>query len=198
MTTEPWRQLGLGGITVLLLAGTAYVLWPEPAPPNRPAPAEPSPRQRSEPAPVAALPAPEPLREAPTPQPPPQPQPLAEATSTPELPMDPRERLKALEPLGREVFAGLRDLDGRIEACRLRDASLRLTLETLDGQVRVLRVRVMPLGAATEEATGVAPLPIDEGAARCVRGALERTIISAPSAKPGRQWEMAWWPGASP
>jgi hypothetical protein len=200
VTTEQWRQLGLGGITVLFLGGAAYVLWPEPTPPKRPAPVEARPPARSEPAPVASLPAPEPIREAPTPQPqpPPPPQPPAEATSTPELPMDPRERLKALEPLGREVFAGLRDLDGRVEACRLRDASLRLTLETLDGQVRVLRVRVVPLGAATEEATGVAPLPLDEGAASCVRGALERTILSAPSARPGRQWEMAWWPGANP
>ena len=196
MTTEPWRQLGLGGITVLLLAGTAYVLWPEPAPPRRPAPVEPSPRQPSEPAPVAARLAPGPVRVDPSPQPPPQA--LAEEVKPPALPMDPRERLKALEPLRREVFAGLKDLDGRIGACRLRDASLRLILETLDGRVRVLEVRVVPAGAATEEATGAVASPIDEVAARCVVGALERTIISAPSARPGRQWEMAWGPGMSP
>jgi len=196
VTTEQWRQLGLGGVTVLLLGGAVYVLWPEPTPATRPAPVEARPPARPEPAPVALPPAPEPVREAPTPRPPPQPP--AEAPQTPELPLDPRERLKALEPLGREVFAGLRDLDGRIEACQLRNASLRLTLETLEGQVRVLRVRVVPLGAETEGATGVAPLPLDEGAASCVRGALERTIVSAPSARPGRQWEMPWWPGARP
>jgi hypothetical protein len=196
LTTEPWRQLGLGGITVLLLAGTVYVLWPEPAPPSRPAPVEAGPLQRSEPAPVAALPAPEPVREAPPPQV--LPRPPAEEVKPPALPLDPRERLKALEPLRREVYAGLADLDGRVEACRLRNANLLLTLETLDQRVRVVQVRVEQAGAGAEEASGATPVALDDSAARCVRGALERTIISAPSAKPGRQWEMAWGPGAKP
>ncbi len=196
MTTGHWRQLGLGGVAILFTAGSLYVLWPEPTRPTRPAPVEAPRAAPSEPPPVAAPPAPEPVREA-RPLPPP-PRPAVEAPRPPDLPLDPRERLEALEPLRREVFAGLKDLDGRIEACRLRDATLFLTLETLDQRVRVLEVRVEPAGAGTEEASGADPVALDENAARCVQGALERTIVSAPSARPGRQWEMAWGPGMSP
>jgi hypothetical protein len=195
VTTEQRRVLGLGGLTLLFTAGAVYLLWPASTEPPRRAPVAPPPAARTEPAPALATPAPDPVREAPPPQVPPPP---AEEAKAPALPMDPRERLKALEPLRREVFAGLADLDGRVEACRLRDARLFLTLETLDQRVRVLAVRVEPAGAGTEEASGAAPVALDEGAARCVRGALERTIISAPSAKPGRQWEMPWGPGAKP
>ena len=124
--------------------------------------------------------------------------PRTEELGTPALPPDPRARLKALEPLRREVFAGLADLAGRVEACGVRDANLHLTLETLEGRVRVMEVRVMPAGAGTGGTTDAEPVALEDHPARCVRGALERTIISAPSAKPGRQWEMAWSPGASP
>jgi hypothetical protein len=196
VTTEQRRIIGLGGLTLLLTTGALYVLWPEPTGPARPAPVEAPRAAPSEPPPVPVAPAPEPVREAQPPPPPPRP--AAEAPRPSDLPTDPRERLKALEPLRREVFAGLADLDGRVEACRLRDASLYLTLETLDGRVRVLEVRVAPVGAGTGGPGEGEPAALDDGAARCVRGALERTIVSAPSARPGRRWEMAWWPGARP
>lgn len=196
MTIEQWRQLGLGGITLLFLGGAIYVLWPASTEPPRRAPAVPPPAAFTEPAPLPPPPAPEPVRETLPPRVPPPP--VAQAATAPDVPLDPRERLKSLEPLRREVFAGLADLDGRVEACRLRHANLFLTLETLDQRVRVVQVRVEQPATETEEASGSAPVALDDGAARCVRGALERTIISAPSARPGRQWEMAWWPGAKP
>jgi len=186
------RRLGLGGIAILVAAGALYFMWPESPEPRRPARFEASPASPAAPAPAGGPPAPEPVR-APTLQ-----SPRADEPRSPDLPADPRARLKALEPLRREVFAGLADLAGRVEACSLSDPNLFLTLETLDGRVRVLEVRVMPAGAGTGGITDAEPVPRDDHPARCVRGALERTIISAPSAKPGRQWEMAWSPGASP
>jgi hypothetical protein len=196
VTTEQRRVFGLGGLTLLLTAGSLYLLWPVSTEPPRRDPAVSPPPARTEPAPPPPSAAPEPVREASLSQVPPQQ--LAEAPRTPDLPLDPRERLKALQPLRREVVAGLADLAGRVEACSLRDANIFLTLETLEGRVRVLEVRVMSAGAGTGAAGDAEPVARDDGAARCVRGALERTIISAPSARPGRQWEMPWGPGMVP
>jgi hypothetical protein len=188
------HRAGLGAIALLLVAGVYYTVRPGPPGPQVAAHVEAPPAAPSEPVPAAASPVEEPVREQVALPPPPR----AEEPGPPDLPTDPRERLRALEPLRREVFAGLADLAGRVEACGLRDASLSLALETLDGRVRVLEVRVMPVGAGTGGTADAEPAPQDDRAARCVRGALERTIISAPSARPGRQWEMAWGPGMAP
>jgi hypothetical protein len=188
------RHYGWAAITLLFAAGSFYVLQLEPAEPSRPAPVEHRRTPPAGPVPAAGSPMVEPVREQvslPAP-------PRTEEPKPPDLPIDPRERLKALEPLRQEVFAGLADLAGRVEGCGLRDASLSLALETLDGRIRVLEVRVLPVGAGTGGTSDAEPVARDDHAARCVRGALERTTFTAPSAKPGRKWGMAWAPGMAP
>ncbi len=108
------------------------------------------------------------------------------------------ERAAALEPLRQEVFAGLASLEPRIDGCQLRDAELLLTLETMDGGVRVVEVQVAAAGPSTAEATGIAPTPLDDHAVRCVRRNLEQASFKAPSAVAGRRWELAWRPGSRP
>ena len=197
MTTEQRRVFGLGGLTLLLTAGSLYLLWPVSTEPPRRDPAEPPPAARTEPAPPPPTAAPEPVREAlATPG-------AAAAARGGAQDARPaagpaRAAQGARSPCAARSSPGSADLDGRVEACSLRDANLFLTLETLEGRVRVLEVRVMSAGAGTGAAGDAEPVARDDGAARCVRGALERTIISAPSARPGRQWEMAWGPGMMP
>jgi hypothetical protein len=107
-------------------------------------------------------------------------------------------RPKAFGPLRRAIQAGLEEAAEGVRACRLPEAAITLTLETLEGRIRVAAVAVQPAGAATAEATGVAPTPLDETGVRCVTSALEGRTFDAPGARPGRRWEMPWTPGAPP
>jgi hypothetical protein len=190
VTTKGWIASGLAGIAAFLAASLLAVNWTErraPGPPEAPA--------RSVPAPAAP---------APTSSRPPEPAPTSERPVPPvsgpgtALPSSMAERARALEPLRQEVMAGLAALDPRIESCQLRDADLLLTLETVSGAVKVLQVQVEAAGAATAEATGIPPAPLDELAVRCVRRLLEQSAFQAPSAVAGRRWELAYRPGSRP
>jgi hypothetical protein len=146
------------------------------APPRAapPIPESPAARPRAEPVP----PAPPPASAAPSP-----------AAAAAELPKDPEGRLEALEPLRRELFPRLADLRGRIAHCESADATLLVVLETLERAVRIVDVRLEPRPAAAgsrEEDDA----PADERTVHCVRSALVGNVVAAPSATPGRRWEM--------
>ncbi len=191
MTTKGWLITGVAGISLLCGAGALIVTWAE-----GPAPASPG---------TTALAGP-PVQAAPPAAPPAPPAPAGPAAplgpaapSTPPAPQDSlEEKVRALEPLRQEVFAGLAALDARVERCRLSDADLLLTLETSSGSVRVVDVQVAAAGAATAEMTGVAPPPLDEAAVACVRRSLRGETLRAPSAVAGRQWELHYRPGTKP
>lgn len=180
----------MAGIAAFLAGNLLAVRWTErraPAGPvelaSHPAPSDPlsqSPARPIEAAPVQAPPV------------------VRVSAPGSDLPSSMAERAKALEPLRLEVLAGLATLDHRIEGCQLRDADVLLTLETTDGGVRVADLQVAAAGAATAEATGIAPSPLDEHAVRCVRRALEQASFKASSAEAGRQWQLAWRPGSRP
>ncbi|HYG70435.1 MAG TPA: hypothetical protein VD838_22350, partial [Anaeromyxobacteraceae bacterium] len=99
-------------------------------------------------------------------------------------------------PLQRDVFRGLRELEGRIAHCPLDGAALFVTLESLEGTVRIAETRLEPVDG--DPASEPAGSSVDEDAARCVRSAVEGVVFGAPNAKPGRRWEMPWAPGAAP
>lgn len=194
MTTSGKFLAGLAGIALLFAASLLALRATDPGAPALPAAATREAATDLAATTPAPSPAPGPAQLRPAAEPAFAP---AEAAASP-LPSDIRERQRALEPLRREVFAGLAELDGRVEACQLRDGALHLTLETLEGRVRVLQVRVTATGAGQLATEDQAPPPRDDAAARCVRGALELAVVSAPSARPGRRWEMSYWPGAGP
>jgi len=188
--------VGLVGIALLTAVGLgAVALFDRALPATAPGPARAAPPsvQAPPPRPLEPLP-PLPSPAAPPAQPAPAPQPAKAEV----LPSEPAARVVALEPLRREVHAGLEMLATTVRACRLPDVDLMLTLETLPGRVRVSEVVIQPRGAAEAERTS-APLPaLDIEAARCVRGALEGRVLEAPSSQPGRPWVMTWEPGATP
>jgi len=186
--------VGLGAVALLdRSAPAAAAPAPVPAPVAPPPATEPPPRPLPplpplppRPSPVAAAPAPA----APAP---PSPEPAPPPTT------DPAKRLLGFGPLRRAIQAGLEEAAEGVRACRLPDAAITLTLETLEGRVRVAAVAVRPAtGAATAEATGVTPAPLDENGVRCVTSALEGRTFDAQIARPGRRWEMPWTPGAPP
>jgi hypothetical protein len=116
------------------------------------------------------------------------------------LPRDPAARLQALEPLRRQVVAGLAGLDWRIAHCdvaELDHATLFVTLETLDGAVRIVDARVGALPTPEGDRYFERNPALDEELARCLRGALAGNVISAPGATPGRRWEMPHAPGSA-
>lgn len=147
--------------------------------------------RRPDATPVAAAPPASNLR-------PSDPPPPARGSASAGLPASMEERVKALEPLRLEVTRGLAEHEGRIEACRLRGVELVVTLETLDRRVRVLDVAPRGADGGTDASGGVAPPQPDEEAVRCVRGALGRTVFAAPSAAPGRTWQMSYVAGSRP
>ncbi len=119
------------------------------------------------------------------------------AATLSELPKDPAQRLRALQPLQREVRAELDDLDIRA-GCDLRDAYLALTLETRDREVRIVgavaRKRPPDPDGADESPQG----DVDESVARCVHDRIRGRTLRAPSALAGRRWETFYWPPPRP
>ena len=158
---------------------------PDPPPPPPPPPLPPLPPR---PAPAASPPqsAPPPTTEASPPE------------QAPQLQAASMLRLKAFGPLRRDTQAGLEALADEVRACRLPDAAITLTLETLEGRVRVAAVSLRPAGASAADVTGVTPAPLDENGVRCVTSALQGRTFDARSARPGRRWEMPWKADAAP
>lgn len=144
------------------------------------APAAAPPHARPEP---AAAQAPR-TASAPTP---PAPATAAERAGSDPFPLDPVGRRRALEPLRREVLAGLAELAGRTARCDLAGATVTVTLETLDRAVRVVDARVERLPDPDVHAD---PAAAPEEVQHCVRSGLAGNVVSAPSARPGRRWEM--------
>ena len=181
--------LALSGIGFLLVGGVVLVLSVDgatspgevAAPPVSVVPVEP-PADRSVPRVTLPATVPEP----------------AAADSQEPPARDPAQLVRELEPMRREVFTGLADLEGRVRACRLRDEQIVLTLEALDGAVRVAGVRVLPLPVGDGPSDGDPPTERDDPAARCTRGALLGQLLPVPSARDGRRWDMHWAPGAAP
>jgi hypothetical protein len=116
------------------------------------------------------------------------------ATAGAELPKDPSARLRALEPLRREVFSGLAEHHWRVRHCGVANATIYVTLESLDGGVRIVATRVE--GTPSEPGGDLDAARADPAVEDCVRSALVRNVVGAPSARPGRRWEMPFVPGA--
>lgn len=181
----------LAAIALLLAGGLAAVLLLERYPasaPRRVDPAVPGPRTVATPLAVPTPPPSAVARAVSVPAP--------AAQREPPLPLDMAARKRALDPLRDEVFAGLAMLDERVSRCGRPMVYVALTLETLDRRVHVLDVQVNAPDP-TEVPEGLASLPAESGEwITCVRSVLLDEMLSAPSARPGRLWEMAYVPGA--
>jgi hypothetical protein len=173
-------------VAVLLGASLALVAWstrPDSAartaaPAEAPSPAEP-PAAAPAPGPAVAAPAP---ASAPVTPPPPRAVTPPRPRASPPAPPD----RHALRDFRRELGAGLAGLEQQLAPCALGDASFTLALETVEGGLRIADARLAP-GA-----------PASPAGVICARGALVGHVIPAPSARPGRRWEMPFSPrGAS-
>jgi hypothetical protein len=173
--------------TALIFAAALLVTNPEPAP-LREAAAPPA-LPATDPAFVAVAPAPRSTAAVPTPDP-------AERPASPPARANVADLKRALEPLREQVSAGLSGLAPRIEHCGVLPDGLLLTLETLDGAVRIAGTEPGPVAEAPGAETEAQILEGDEDAVRCIRGLVDGSVIAAPAARPGRRWEMPWWPGA--
>lgn len=182
-----------GALVVAALVLVVVLTAPDSAPAPRPTEERGAPKQRDAVARSADPPAgPTPGALAP-PAPPPAvvPPKTGEAPSAGprELPADPNARLRALEPLRQEVFPGLADLRTRLRHCDDHGATVLVTLESLEGGVRIVALRLEPRpggdGADAEEEPAA-----DERTVHCMRSALVGNVVGAPSARPGRRWEM--------
>jgi hypothetical protein len=123
---------------------------------------------------------------------PPRPAPLSQQGSTPAA------RRRALVAFRRELAAGLRGLDDRLGRCSpvapaasgaparsgLADTSFTLTVETVDGGVRIADAAIDARGGASEAEVA------------CALSALRGEVIPAPSAAPGSRWETTYAPAA--
>jgi hypothetical protein len=185
------RELVAGAVVVglLLVGGLLLVakLEREPAvAPAASAPAAPEPQPESVPSVRPAAP--------PAAARPPEPAVPAQASDAP-LPSDVRARRAALAPLGAEVERALAALDGRVLACKLARPELALQLETLERRVRIADVRVHARDPGEIPEGVQSPPAEDERAVACVRRALLDELLDAPSARPGRRWELVYVPG---
>jgi hypothetical protein len=90
----------------------------------------------------------------------------------------PAPRRRALRSFRQEMKAGLAALQKRVAECAAPKASFTLDVETFDGGVRVLDAHLNPGGSAADPAVA------------CARAALLGETIAAPSAEPGRRWQM--------
>jgi hypothetical protein len=90
----------------------------------------------------------------------------------------PAARRKALRDFRLELKAGLSDLQLRVAACSLADASFVLDLESVDGGVRIVDAAVEAAGTASERDVA------------CARAALRGHLIPAARAEPGRRWQL--------
>jgi hypothetical protein len=85
----------------------------------------------------------------------------------------------------REMKAALAALQRRVARCGAADAWFTLDLETVAGGVRVVEAHVEFPGSAGE--AGIA----------CARSILVGETIAAPSARPGRRWQLSFAPGSA-
>jgi hypothetical protein len=177
--------------TALLFATALLVTSPEPAPLREAAapPALPATDPATDPASVAVAPAPRSTAAVPTPDP-------ADRPPSPPARANVADLKRALEPLREQVSAGLSGLAPRIEHCGVLPGGLVITLETLDGAVRIAAAELGSVTEAPGAETEAQVLGRDEDAIRCIRGLIDGSVIAAPAARPGRRWEMPWWPGA--
>ena len=90
----------------------------------------------------------------------------------------PREKHQAAISFRQQMIAGIASLKGAVAPCGLADRPLMLSLESVEGGVRVVDVR--PDRRA----------PADESAEACARSLLVGRLISAPSVEAGRRWQM--------
>jgi hypothetical protein len=130
----------------------------------------------------------------------PAPAPTTAPTDSPERTspaVEVRRRAQDFASMRREVVTGLRNLDPRVLACGLSSRRMMVTLESQDGHVRVLHATV-PQPDTGDLPEGAGLPPARPGAMECAVRAVEGAVLDAPSAKPGRQWEMEYAPGELP
>ena len=108
----------------------------------------------------------------------------------------PPPRRHALISFRREIIAGLADLQARVARCApaagqtrpaagLSQTSFMLSVESVEGGIRILEAQPESPGAASE------------GEVACARKALRGHVIPATSAEPGRRWQLRFSPRAS-
>ncbi|ABC80688.1 hypothetical protein [Anaeromyxobacter dehalogenans] len=139
------------------------------------------------PAPLAAAPEPSAPSVAPAPAPPPAatapgaaPLRAGGVDRSPQRAM-PAQRRHALASFRRELAGGMAALQQRAQRCAPPDgagAAVVVALETVEGGIRVLDARPQAPGGATEAEVS------------CVRAALAGQVLPAPSAEPGRRWQL--------
>jgi hypothetical protein len=116
---------------------------------------------------------------------------------TPKPEVMPPSRRHALVSFRREMMAGLAELEARVGRCApgsaaasdtgsRRAASYTLGLETVGGGIRIADVRLEARGSASDADVA------------CATAALRDRVIPAPSAEPGRSWQLRFSPGGSP
>ncbi|MFY3743623.1 dihydrolipoamide succinyltransferase [Anaeromyxobacter sp. Red801] len=138
---------------------------------------------------VAAVPEPSAPGVAPAPAPAPAPPAPAPGTAalrpggvdrSPQRAM-PAQRRHALASFRRELAGGMAALRQRAQRCAPpggAGASVLVALETVEGGIRVLDARAQAPGSATEAEVS------------CARAALAGQVLPAPSAEPGRRWQL--------
>lgn len=77
-----------------------------------------------------------------------------------------------------ELRAGFSALQERVSACSAPGVSFTLSLEAVEGGVRILDATVESRGA------------VGEAEISCARSALRGQVVPAPSAEPGRRWQL--------
>jgi len=176
---------GLVAIALLFVGSVAFLSWPARSP-GPPAALTARVEADSPPAgpalgEAAGAAAPDPAPESPRP-----------VSRNPRDLMPPPRR-HALISFRRQIIAGLADLEARVAQCTpaadrsrpatgLSQTSFMLSVESVDGGVRILEAQPETPGTASE--TEVA----------CARKALRGHVIPASSAEPGRRWQLRFSP----
>lgn len=91
--------------------------------------------------------------------------------------LPPQQHLARISFRG-EMLKGFASLQEQVARCSASDASFTLDVETVEGGVRIVDAKLESQGQASE--AGVT----------CARSALRGRVITAPSAEPGKHWQM--------
>ena len=108
----------------------------------------------------------------------------------------PPSRRHALVTFRREIIAGLSELQARVAQCApaagqsrpaagLSQTSFMLSVESVEGGIRILEAQPESPGTASEAEVA------------CARKLLRGHVIPASSAEPGRQWQLRFSPKSS-
>jgi hypothetical protein len=87
-------------------------------------------------------------------------------------------RRGALAALRRELIAGFARLEERVSRCSPGDVAFVLTLESVDGGIRIVEAHLVSRGSASDAELA------------CALAALRGEQVAAPSARAGSRWEM--------